>query len=252
MTPFFSLGHKALIHEEELWEDTSEDHEVLVKFLSSRRNFLQKNPRQTEVLLASCLRLTHVGSRRVLLAFLFSGEYPDHQAVATLLISISFIGASATFCRLPERKWPSHSAAVHTSVALQWYLVQAPINTTSNNCNNLIILIQVKMKNSPRKSKDSHSAGQSDQIRPEAKSPASLERALNWLFVAGYKLQNCRGVHLRVKRERFWPASLSRRKQSLPRSSKNLIQLLKELPNHMSNLIPGPIWFFAFCCSALG
>ena len=66
ITPFLSLSYKTLIHEEKLWEDTSDDHEVSVKFLSSRRNFLPKKRQAETASLAPWLGpCTHVGIRKI-------------------------------------------------------------------------------------------------------------------------------------------------------------------------------------------
>lgn len=217
-------------------------------FSVSEETFFQKRQTDTVSLAPQLGPCTHVGSRRAGLAFHISGDYPGPKLLPCYPFLISVTVASAALYRLPERKGPGHWAAMHSWVTLQQHLVQAPTNTNSNNCNNLISLIRSKSTIPSGRAKSLSRANWSNKV-------------VNWICLIpeeGLELAVCSGTLSAFKtaeerkRETFWSVSFSRSKEFLPSSSKNLIQLLKELPNHISNMTPDPIWFFAFCCLALG
>lgn len=100
---------------------------MIMKFQSSflvpGETFFCKRQPDT-VWLAPCLGpCTHVGRRRVLLAFLFSGEYPGHQATATLLIPDLLHWGFDHFVPIAReiRTWPFSSYAHLSYLAMIRY-----------------------------------------------------------------------------------------------------------------------------------
>lgn len=122
------------------------------KLLNWRRNVLPKIGwwRQSCFLLGfgSC---THAGSRRIILAFLFSGEYPDHQATTALLISELYHWCFSHFVQIAREKmtWPFSGWALWSYLTI---LVQGPTNN-SNNCNDLISSFRSKWIFAPQRIK---------------------------------------------------------------------------------------------------